>query len=132
MCLVGWPEPPLSGNSSDGPWGQCTPVTEHSQGQMGQPCRQMLSSGLEGWWALLTLLILACPLPCVAGWPVPPGNAFPCSACTSRWRIPAAAIAALAGGQHKPLMWVASLGLASSIRGIASEGVGDHPKPGMG
>lgn len=43
----------------------------------GQPCGQTLPSGLEGWWALLTLLTLACTLPCVSGWPVQPGSALP-------------------------------------------------------
>lgn len=134
MCWAGWPEPPLSVNSPDGPWGHSVCVTGHK----GQPCRQALSSGLERQWALLTLLTLAWPLPCVAGWH-----------CSCWEHLPSQVSAPARGGSrqqaqlgpqpfphllvanNEPLVWVASLGPASSIRCIASEEVGDHPNPGM-
>lgn len=89
-------------------------------GKKGQPCRQTLSSGLEGWWALLTLLTLACSLSCVAGWPCSPWQHLP-------WQVSApahdraqqqaqlVAISSLAGGQPQASGVGASLGLASSF-----------------
>lgn len=50
----------------------------------------VMQTGLEGWCALLTPLTLACPLPCVAGWP-----------CVSWQHLPSQGSALADGGSQQ-------------------------------